>query len=250
MPAIRETSIPNSWELTTKLLSSLSTQSATAFPRIMFVGAPSCGKSYLASVVIPRLLGKDVEQVVCSDRMDSCELIGTKELVSGNGGVVTSISLGPAARALSEGKPLLLDEADMTNRDVRGVLHGLMDDKPFCTDAAGNRINAKPGYMTLLTSNVTPDCFEPAVRDRIEFVLRFTEPNPEAMQHWPKELQAVNLAAYRSNASAYKWSAPISTRRINAYLSALKMFGNEALAAYVTFGDSWKEFLSACANQR
>lgn len=131
--------------------------------RICLFGPPRTGKSTLPGTVL-----KGVQRVTLHKQMPVDDLLGGMALVNGS----TVWQDGPAVRAMRNGTALVIDEFDQFSGEIRCALHAIMDDPAGITLPTGERIEAKPGYCVIATTNASPATLPDALYDRFDMVLK------------------------------------------------------------------------------
>jgi hypothetical protein len=178
--------------------------------RILLYGPPRTGKSSIAH----DLFLKHERQTI-HKRLPTDDLLGGYGLIEGT----TKWQDGPAVRAMRLGLPFVADEIDQISPECRCIAHAILDDPPGITLPTGERVQAKPGYCVIATTNALPSALPPAILDRFDLIL--------CANTLAKGLEGKlgQLAAPAANVLArgdrnYHWVRPAS---INLFLAVAKL---------------------------
>jgi hypothetical protein len=203
--------------------------------RILLVGPPGTGKSRWAEA-----LGSH-QRITLHGSVDPSDLLGTWTLQGMMGSTQTVFQPGPAARALQENMPLVLDEIDQAGPEVTCLLYALLDDPAAVTLPTGDRVSAQAvqgdkGYRVIATTNASPSSLPAALLDRFDLVLTCWVPAPAALDGLPVEyLEACtrSYARQRQEATSYNWCRPVSLRSLRAICALADTLGVSAAAELV-----------------
>ena len=112
-------------------------------------GPTGSGKTSLIHQVAARLHWP-LESVTCHGRLELMDLIGQFTLIQGE----TQFAHGPLARALKEGRILILNELDlMEPSELSGLNDCLEGDGLTIAQNGGERIQPHPGFRLIATAN-------------------------------------------------------------------------------------------------
>lgn len=114
---------------------------------LFLTGGTGVGKSSLAEQTAARL-GIPVYSSNANGRMELDELLGTKDLVSGD----TYFADGPLTEAYRNGGWFLLDEIDLLEADIATGLNRVAENKPL-TLMNGEVIHPHPEFRFVMTGN-------------------------------------------------------------------------------------------------
>ena len=145
--------------------------------------------------------------------MDQFGLLGAMLPASENGTPVIRWTDGPAARAVREGKILILDEVDQHSPELRPILHALTETDPSqirVRTADGGYLTPALGFGVVCTSNKSPDSLPEALRTRLLSVYVGT-PCPQLLETLNGSFADFFVANY-SRLPVPSYSAPISPR--------------------------------------
>jgi len=114
------------------------------------------------------------------------DLLASMQLVPSDSGTfpVTETRLGPAALAMQQGSPLIVDEVNYLSETAEGIFHGLLDDWDQCqvTLPDGSVVKPKPGFLVVATANYDPkEYLRPALVDRFDLITCWAEVHPDAL---------------------------------------------------------------------
>ncbi len=125
------------------------------FPRLKPLGL--CGETGTGKTELALFIADHLNEPLYIVKVHSAlmpeDLEGSKDLVSNGGGIVTTNSLGLAARAYRTGGVLLLDEVDKCNSALGSSLHGLVEGKPWPIEQFGIVLNQHPNFRCIGTAN-------------------------------------------------------------------------------------------------
>jgi hypothetical protein len=222
----------NWWEVLEAILKSST--------RMMLVGPPGTGKSRTAN----DLLGKNAQRLTMTEGTGVEDLLGMFHLKKGE----TVWVDGPAARALRNGWPLVLDEIDKYSPEVGSLLYALLDDAPQVMLPTGEHLKAEPGYKVIATSNANVSSLPEPILDRMEAIILAIKPHPAAMRDMhPAEIATVENHYKNLNVKTWNWSGTATLRRMRAFSRfrlELIAFLNELIIAEAVFGSAGKEMVS------
>jgi hypothetical protein len=177
--------------------------------RVLLFGPPRTGKSSIAKEIFV-----SHERATIHKQLPTDDLLGGYGLVDGT----TKWQDGPAIRAMREGKAIVLDEIDQISPECRCILHALLDDPPGITLPTGERVESKPGYCVIATTNAMPSSLPPAILDRFDLIL-LANTLSRGLQTTLGSL-ADQATAVVGREKSYNWSRPAS---INFFLAVSKL---------------------------
>ena len=124
----------------------------------MFLHGPTgTGKTSLGRLASEKLTGKTAEMVYCNQQTRESNIWGkTGVRGDGKGGSETFDILGPLARAIKEGKPIIFDEFNSLEEDQMRIIKGIFGYKPGDkVPITGNgMIPMAPGFQIICTANL------------------------------------------------------------------------------------------------
>ncbi len=124
----------------------------------MFLHGPTgTGKTSIARLAAEELTGKTAEMVYCNQQTRESNIWGkTGVKGDGKGGSETFDILGPLARAIKEGKPIIFDEFNSLEEDQMRIIKGVFGYKPGDeVPITGNgKIKMAQGFQIICTANL------------------------------------------------------------------------------------------------
>ena len=124
----------------------------------MFLHGPTgTGKTSIARLAAEELTGKTAEMVYCNQQTRESNIWGkTGVRGDGKGGSETFDILGPLARAIKEGKPIIFDEFNSLEEDQMRIIKGIFGYKPGDeVPITGNgKIKMAQGFQIICTANL------------------------------------------------------------------------------------------------
>ncbi|MEI6479034.1 MAG: AAA family ATPase, partial [bacterium] len=124
----------------------------------MFLHGPTgTGKTSIARLAAEELTGKTAEMVYCNQQTRESNIWGkTGVRGDGKGGSETFDILGPLARAIKEGKPIIFDEFNSLEEDQMRIIKGVFGYKPGDeVPITGNgKIKMAQGFQIICTANL------------------------------------------------------------------------------------------------
>lgn len=214
-------------------------QCTRVLDRILLVGPPSSGKSTTAT----KTLGIK-HRVTMTQNTSREDLCGMFHLIDGQ----TQWIDGPVTKAMRSGAPILIDEIDRCGPEVESLMYSVIDDHPHLTLPNGELVNAAKGFKVLMTSNVTPDCLEAAVVDRMAAIIFAYVPHEDALQGLSEPESQIVVNYYRTIQQPRLTLNP-TVRRMRAFKALYSANIPAEIAARVVFGQvAAPELLSVIAN--
>lgn len=145
---------------------------------VLLLGETGGAKTALAEHLARVSIGKEPELVSGYGDITSAQLIGTHELRAEHGATVSVFTPGPLLRAMSEGRPLILDEVNAMPPEFLKRLNRILQLRPGDTlgvqEDAGREVRIAPGFAILATANEqTPHRYRGVDRLSAELVNRF-----------------------------------------------------------------------------
>lgn len=174
-------------------------------------GQPSTGKSSWAPY---RFRRDQCEIMPLNEQVDQFALLGSLLPAVEDGRPTIRWHDGPAARAVREGKILVLDEIDQASPELRPLLHALTECDPKqirvrCAD--GSYITPAPGYGVVATSNASPDRLPESLQTRF-LAINIKSPAPGLLDHLGPDMAEFFKAAFGRVHNPKYVSPPTNTR--------------------------------------
>ena len=155
----------------------------------MFLHGPTgTGKTSLGRLASEVLTGKTAEMVYCNQQTRESNIWGkTGVRGDGKGGSETFDILGPLARSIREGKPIIFDEFNSLEEDQMRMIKGVFGYKPGDeVPVTGNgKIKMAPGFQIICTANLKSEK-HPDRRDLPDEIKREFEQNNIEIGYNPK----------------------------------------------------------------
>ncbi|MBO1902862.1 AAA family ATPase [Leucobacter weissii] len=167
--------------LLTEQMRAIIAESAPALRRgepLLLLGETGGGKTALAQHLSERLMGAEPELVSGYGDVTSSQLVGAHELRAEMGATVSAFVPGPLLRAMSEGRPLILDEVNAMPPEFLKRLNRILQLRPgdrfAVQENAGRVVTIAEGFAILATANEqTPHRYLGLERLSAELVNRF-----------------------------------------------------------------------------
>lgn len=145
---------------------------------LLLLGETGGAKTALAEYLSLSELGREPEFVSGYGDISSTQLIGSHELRSEHGATVSVFLPGPLLRAMTEGRPLILDEVNAMPAEFLKRLNRILQLRPgdefSVQENGGDRVRIAPGFAVLATANEqTPHRYRGIDRLSAELVNRF-----------------------------------------------------------------------------
>jgi len=161
--------------------------------RVLLYGAPGTGKTYYA--LHYHLDDKPSFRLTCNDEMSEYHILGTwKQETNDNGQVVTNFHEGPAIEAWRTGGRLVIDEINLANSAMVGVLMSMIDtshSSRWRNPQTGEIVTPHPDFSVVATMNGEPEDLTRAIRDRLVVQLEINEPHPDGLLALPEYLREI-----------------------------------------------------------
>jgi hypothetical protein len=207
--------------------------------RVLLIGPPGTGKSTTSEILsnamfrIPMHQGQGAE-----------ELIGQYHLESGS----TVWKDDAVTLAMRAGRCVVMDEIDRNSDEVKSILYGILDDRPYTKTGEGKIVKAEKGYGVIATMNPSVTALDEAILDRFDCVLQAIDPHPAANTYAGESAGAMQGAVcnyFRSvNRTTWAFSAKPTVRKMRAFNMLEPILGrHHALTA--VFGEASSEIESA-----
>jgi hypothetical protein len=207
--------------------------------RVLLVGPPGTGKSTTSEILsnamfrIPMHQGQGAE-----------ELIGQYHLESGS----TVWKDDAVTLAMRAGRCVVMDEIDRNSDEVKSILYGILDDRPYTKTGEGKIVKAEKGYGVIATMNPSVTALDEAILDRFDCVLRAIDPHPAANTYTGESAGAMQGAVcnyFRSvNRTTWAFSAKPTVRKMRAFNMLEPILGRHH-ALNAVFGEASMEIESA-----
>ena len=145
---------------------------------LLLLGETGGAKTALAEYLSRECLGREPELVSGYGDITSAQLIGSHELRSDGGATVSVFVPGPLLRAMTEGRPAILDEVNAMPAEFLKRLNRILQLRPGDRFAVqennGESITISDGFAILATANEqTPHRYRGIDRMSAELVNRF-----------------------------------------------------------------------------
>ena len=145
---------------------------------VLLVGETGGAKTALAEHLSRIGVGTEPELVSGYGDITGAQLIGTHELRAEGGATVSAFVPGPLLRAMTEGRPLILDEINAMPAEFLKRLNRILQLRPgdafAVQEDAGRRIVLAPGFAIIATANEqTPHRYRGLDRLSAELINRF-----------------------------------------------------------------------------
>lgn len=145
---------------------------------LLLLGETGGAKTALAEYLSRVMLGREPELVSGYGDITSSQLIGSHELRSDQGATVSVFVAGPLLRAMTEGRPVILDEVNAMPAEFLKRLNRILQLRPgdrfAVQENSGIAITIEPGFAILATANEqTPHRYRGIDRMSAELVNRF-----------------------------------------------------------------------------
>ncbi|MGO3146555.1 MAG: AAA family ATPase [Leucobacter sp.] len=160
---------------------------------MLLLGETGGAKTALAEYLSREVLGSEPEFVSGYGDISSTQLIGSHELRPENGATVSLFVPGPLLRAMTEGRPLILDEINAMPPEFLKRLNRVLQLRPGdhfpVQDNGGASIRIASGFAILATANEqTPHRYRGIDRMSAELVNRFGANSYRV--HYPDHLRS------------------------------------------------------------
>lgn len=167
--------------LLTQQMSDIIAEAVPALTRgepALFLGETGGAKTALAEYLARHELGREPELVSGYGDITSTQLIGSHELRAEHGATVSIFVAGPMLRAMTEGRPLILDEVNAMPAEFLKRLNRVLQLRPgddfAVQENGGVSVRIEPGFVILATANEqTPHRYRGIDRMSAELVNRF-----------------------------------------------------------------------------
>lgn len=145
---------------------------------LLLLGETGGAKTALAEYLSRELLDREPEFISGYGDISSTQLVGSHELRPDRGATVSVFVPGPLLRAMTEGRPLILDEVNAMPPEFLKRLNRVLQLRPgdefSVQENGGKRVTITPGFVILATANEqTPHRYRGIDRMSAELVNRF-----------------------------------------------------------------------------
>lgn len=124
---------------------------------LLLIGETGGAKTALAEHLARRVVAEAPEFVSGYGDITSAQVIGSHELRSASGATVTEFVAGPLVRAMTEGRPIILDEINAMPPEFLKRLNRILQLGPgdhfSVQENAGASLRIAPGFVILATAN-------------------------------------------------------------------------------------------------
>jgi len=165
---------------------------------IMVLGVPGTGKTVLTDYLLNTVLGLDAQSMQLNVQSSGTDLLGQPELENG----INVFRESPLVRAMIEGKPVIIDEADKPRDETAlAVLNNILQDG-FVTLPDGRVIYAEEGFFAISAGNLPGKGGTASTRISGEVMDRHSV---YIMEPLPKE-QTIEMLKRYAKANGYEMS--------------------------------------------
>lgn len=164
---------------------------------IFLHGPTGTGKTSLARRAAKSYSGHDAEMVYCNPQTRESNIWGKTGIRPTEGGGIETVDvLGPLARAMQEGKPVIFDEFTALPKEQMVFIKGVFNAKPGDpVNVVGNgRVTIQPGFQMIFTANLKSDKNPERQELPPEIAREFEQNNLEVFYNPPNEAFDIMLA--------------------------------------------------------
>ena len=223
---------------------------------VLLLGETGGAKTALAEHLSRTVLGREPELVSGYGDITSAQLIGTHELRAEDGATVSVFTPGPLLRAMTEGRPVILDEVNAMPPEFLKRLNRILQLRPGDTlgvqEDAGREVRIAPGFAILATANEqTPHRYRGVDRLSAELVNRFGANSyrvhyPDtgiAFEAYPAENALLAAAAIVDERGELprEWSADALERVARAAFISQQVFAGAASGGFSDYVSAERE---------
>ena len=217
---------------------------------MLLLGETGGAKTALAEYLSRSELGSEPEFVSGYGDITSAQVVGTHELRSDRGATVSVFTPGPLLRAITGGRPLILDEVNAMPPEFLKRLNRVLQLRPgdafSVQENAGATVTIAPGFVIIATANEqTPHRYRGLDRMSAELINRFGANSYRV--HYPDAGRAYTDTPVENALLA---AAAIADRSGDVPLDAdeLERLSRAAFVSQQVFagshGDGFQEFVS------
>lgn len=124
---------------------------------VLLIGETGCAKTALAEYLARRCMGLEPEFISGYGDITSAQVIGAHELRAEDGASVSAFMPGPMLRAMTEGRPVILDELNAMPAEFLKRLNRILQLRPgdplSVQENGGREVRIEPGFVILATAN-------------------------------------------------------------------------------------------------